>query len=85
LVEFFKPPSLKWNIVSNIIEIKRKMENSVGIEMVLLSEATFFLTIFFNKGRPSHNAHIKNFLTIFFNKETCNYNTLVTELRGVMP
>jgi F0F1-type ATP synthase assembly protein I len=41
------------------------MEKSVGIEMVLLPEATFFLTIFFNKGRPSHNALITFFLTIF--------------------
>jgi F0F1-type ATP synthase assembly protein I len=41
------------------------MEKSVGIEMVLLPEATFLLTIFFNKGRPSHNALITFFLTIF--------------------
>jgi hypothetical protein len=57
------------------------MENIVGIEMVLLAEATFFLTFFFNKGL-SHNAYIKNFLTIFFNKGKCNYNALVvTELK----
>ncbi len=54
------------------------MENSVGIEMVPLPEATFFLTILFNKRGPSHNALITFFLTILFNKRGPSHNALIT-------
>ncbi len=46
--------------------------------MVLLPDATFFLTIFFNKGRPSHNALITFFLTIFSNKRRPSHNAFIT-------